>query len=101
MMADCDERHWSETAAPASVDVLRPPGLGWTVDICEFAAPYCSAPSQGNDRQVACIADALSPYAGLALHEALADELTSRSSASKLIVWRSTPALFVTLSETR
>jgi lipoate-protein ligase A len=54
-----------------------------------------------NDGQVVCVPDVRSPHAGLALHEALADELTSRSSASKLVVWRCTAALLVTLSETR
>jgi lipoate-protein ligase A len=63
--------------------------------------PIEARPINKNDRQVACIPDVLSPYAGLALDEALAGEFTSRRSASKLIVWRCTAALLVTLSETR
>jgi lipoate-protein ligase A len=58
-------------------------------------------PSKETDGQVACIPDVLSPHTGLALHKALADELTSQSNAFKLIVWRCTPALLVTTSETR
>jgi octanoyl-[GcvH]:protein N-octanoyltransferase len=67
-----------------------------------LASPLIEArPSKETDRQVAYIPDVLSPHAGLALHKALADELTSQSNAFKLIVWRCTPALLVTTSETR
>jgi lipoate-protein ligase A len=70
------------------------------LDRADLAASGTTVGANGH-RQIVSIPAVSSAEAGLARQQALADQLTSASSAGSLLVWRSEPALLVSRTESR